>query len=309
MMGMYLSVGRLERRQSSGIVEALHFQPGVNLLVGRPNTGKTKWLQTLDHLLGDTGENPFDAEVEDGLAEKYEAAAAELVIGEQTLLVERRWREPGVKTRVFVDGEAMAPQDFQHLLLRMLGIPLLHFPKGNPMSGQTWPELSFRMLFRHIYRQQRFWGGIADQQPDAEQHACILQFLGLAETLFTEEYGQLVALKMRVERLRARRDQQAQTLDELAREVLSEPGITVGASETTIRAAETRLVREMEMLRRRRIAVISDARERVVRPEHRSHVGWSSQEFVDSSIRLIEEGDADVHEAERGESPVDVRVH
>jgi hypothetical protein len=71
--------------------------------------------------------------------------------------------------------------------MRKLGIPLLNFPKGNPMSGQTWPELSFRMLLRHIYRQQRFWIGITDQQPEGEQQACVLQFLGLAERLFTEE--------------------------------------------------------------------------------------------------------------------------
>ena len=37
---------------------------------------------------------------------------------------------------------------------------------------------------------------------------------------------------------------------------------------------------------------------------------WSSQDLVDSSsIRAVAEGDADVHEGERGASPFDVRVH
>ena len=37
---------------------------------------------------------------------------------------------------------------------------------------------------------------------------------------------------------------------------------------------------------------------------------WSSQDLVDSSnIRAVAEGDPDVHEAERGASPFDVRVH
>jgi hypothetical protein len=139
----FLSIGRLERRLSTGNTEHLTFEPGVNLLVGRPNTGKTKWLQTLDYLLGDTGENPFEVAEEEGLAEKYDAAGAELIIGEQRFWVERRWRESGAKTKIFVDGEGIVARDFQHLLMRKLDIPLLNFPKGNPMSGQTWPELSF----------------------------------------------------------------------------------------------------------------------------------------------------------------------
>jgi hypothetical protein len=52
----YLSIASLERRLATGNVEFLTFEPGVNVLVGRPNTGKTKWLQTFDFLLGDTGE-------------------------------------------------------------------------------------------------------------------------------------------------------------------------------------------------------------------------------------------------------------
>jgi hypothetical protein len=49
----YISIGRIERRLSTRNTEPLQFAPGVNLLVGRPNTGKTKWLQTFDYLLGD----------------------------------------------------------------------------------------------------------------------------------------------------------------------------------------------------------------------------------------------------------------
>ena len=66
-----MSVTLLERRLSTGNVESLTLEPGVNLLVGPPNTGKTKWLQTLDFLLGDPGENPFEGAEEAGLPEKY----------------------------------------------------------------------------------------------------------------------------------------------------------------------------------------------------------------------------------------------
>lgn len=288
MSNRYLSIHRIKRRLSTGDTEDLRFEPGVNLLVGRPNTGKTKWLQTLDYLLGDPDENPFHGAEEEGLAEKYDAASAELIIGDEHILIERRWREPGVKTKVFVDGEGMAAHDFQQFLLQKLGIPLLNFPKGNPMSGQTWPELSFRMLLRHIYRRQLLWGDIADLQPDGEKHACLLQFLGLAERLYTQQYGQLVNLKMDAERLKARRDQFGQTLDSLARDVLSETGLSVGANVTTVRDAEGRLAQEVENLRQRRTALITGARDQVVSPEHRGHVQRLSEERGTIMVALEE---------------------
>ena len=264
------------------------FERGVNILVGRPNTGKTKWLQTLDYILGDAGENPFDVSGEVGLAEKYDAAAVELFIGEECFWVRRLWREPGAKTKVFVGDKSLSTSEFQHFLMEKLGIPLLHFPKGNPMSGQTWPGLSFRMLLRHIYRQQRFWGGIADQQPDGEQHACLLQFLGVAERLFTPEYGQLVQLKADAERLKARREQYAQTLDELARDVLSEPGLTIGANPTTVRQAEQRLAEETTSLRERRTAVIAGARDQVIAPNHLARADQLGQQRAELLVSLEE---------------------
>jgi hypothetical protein len=273
----YLSIGNIVRRLSNGTTEEVKFEPGVNLLVGRSNTGKTKWLQTLDYLLGDD-DNPFEEAKEEELSEKYDAASCELTIDEQPFLIQRRWRELGAKSKVFVEDEGMAVRDFQHFLMDKLGIPLLHFPKGNPMSGQTWPELSFRMLLRHIYRQQRFWGGLADQQPEGEQHACLVQFFGIAEHIFTEEYGQLVNLKKEVDRLKARRDQYDQTLDDLVREVLSEPGLTVGVNETTVRNADERLANEIEALRQRRVELISGARDQTIPPEYRGHAVRLSEE-------------------------------
>lgn len=216
MSESFLSVRSLERRLATGNVELLTFEPGVNVFVGRPNTGKTKWLQTLDFLLGDSGANPYEQSGEEELAEKYDAAAATLCIGGETFRIERRWREVGAKGKVFVGDEGMLARDFQHWLMGKLSIPLVNFPKGNPMSGQTWPELSFRTLLRHIFRQQRFWSGLVDQQADTEQHASLLLFLGLAERIFSEDYGKLVNLKLKSMRLRARREQYRALLQRLA---------------------------------------------------------------------------------------------
>jgi hypothetical protein len=272
MTAAFLSIAKLERRFATGNVEEMTFECGVNVLVGRPNTGKTKWLQTLDFLLGDPGGNPFEGTEEEGLAEKYDAAAAEIRIGDDSFRIERRWREAGGKGKIHVDDVTMSPKDFQHWLLEKLGIPLVNFPKGNPMSGQTWPELSFRTLLRHIYRQQRFWGGIADLQPDGEQHASLLQFLGLAEHIFTKDYGILVNLRLETEQLKARRDQYGQTLNELARDLLADDDVTVDVNDATVRAAQKRLNEATEALRQRRIAMLERTSEQVIAPERRGRI-------------------------------------
>lgn len=275
MSGPYVSIGRLARRLSNGEAEALTFQPGVNLLIGPPNTGKTKWLQMLDYLLGDV--STFESTFDEQLFAKYDSISAELVVGEEVLLVERRWKEPGSKTKVFVDGESLAARDFQHLLLEKLGIPLLHFPRGNPFSGQTWPELSFRMLLRHVYRQQRFWGGIADQQIEAEQHACLMQFLGLAEHIYTEKYGQLVGMKLAVERLKARREQYGSTLSELAGDLLTAEGIELTVNAEVVRQAEERIDAKLGELRSHRIATLAEGRNKAIANRARGRIDELSE--------------------------------
>lgn len=271
-MSKVLRIGTIERRLASGEWETIRFDAGVNLLVGAPGTGKTKWLQTLDYLLGDSGEMPFESDEDSGLGTKYEAAAAQVFLDGREVRVERRWREAGAKTKVFVEGEAKSTKEFQGYLLDELDIPRLNYPKGNPASGQTWPELSFRSLLRHVYRQQRFWGDLVDQQPDTEALACVLQFLGLAEHVFTPEYGELVQKQQQVERLRARRDQYGETLDELAREILGEGQLTVSASPLSVADAVQRLKQRAEGIKQSRAQLISQAADSTLPAGHRHDV-------------------------------------
>lgn len=267
-----LSIHSLERRQVTGNVEHLTFEFGVNVFVGRPNTGKTMWLQTLDFLLGDTGANPYEQSDAEGLAEKYEAASATICIGGQTFRIERRWREAGSKGKVFVDDEGMLAKEFQHWLMEKLGIPLVNFPKGNPMSGQTWPELSFRTLLRHIFRQQRFWSDLVDKQTDNEQHASLLLFLGLAERIYSNDYGKLVELKLKSMRLRARREQYSETLNDLAVDLLDSEDATFGVNETTVTAALKRLQNEIERLQTRKLEVLTAASDASLPASERSRI-------------------------------------
>ena len=185
-----LVIRQLARFPQQGVEDELNFDVGVNVLAGPPNTGKTKWLKMLDYLMGDSG-TPENAFGED-MADKYESIRALFRIGEDEITVERRWHERGAKGKIFVDGEPYSTGDFSHYLLERLGIPILHFPQGNPYSERAWPELSWRTLLRHIYRQQGFWSDIANKQPKGDQHACLMMFLGLAEHIFSPEHGDLV---------------------------------------------------------------------------------------------------------------------
>lgn len=282
----FLSISRVDRQFASGESEHLDFESGVNLLVGRPNTGKTKWFQTLDFLLGDDGQNPFEGAEETGLDKKYDAAGADITIGEESFRIDRRWRQPGAKTKIFVGEEEMGVRDFQHWLMKKLDIPVLHYPRGNPMSGQTWPELSFRSLLRHIYRQQRFWSDLADKQYEGEQHACLLQFLGLADILFSDDYAESVRLKMESQRLKARRDQYGQTLEELTREVISEPGLTVSINAQSLQSAQARVEGEIEALQQRRVALLSDAQDQAIDKSQQSRVSTLGKNRADLLAKI-----------------------
>lgn len=272
MSNQFLSISRLDRHLANGKSEHLDFEPRVNLLVGPPNTGKTKWFQTLDFLLGDEGQNPFEGTEETGLDKKYDAAGANIAIGEERFRIDRRWGQVGAKGKIIVDEQEVPAREFQHWLMEKLGIPVLHYPKGNPMSGQTWPELSFRSLLRHIHRQQRFWSDLADKQSEDEQHACLLQFLGLAEILYSDDYAELVRLKMHSQRLRARRDQYGQTLEEVTREVLSEPGLSVSVNALSIRSAQEQIHADIETLQQKRVSVLTGAQSKGIDKSKQSRV-------------------------------------
>ncbi|MGC4088732.1 MAG: hypothetical protein QM756_12705 [Polyangiaceae bacterium] len=237
-------------------MDQLDLKPGVNAVVGAKDTGKTGWLRTISFLLGDTDspENALGA----GIATKFDAARMKLFIdGTEELVLERRWKESGNKHKVFVNGERLSSGDFSEWIHRKLGIPILRFPKGNPYAG-TWPELSWRMLFRHVYREERFWSDLADKQPEREQYACLLQFLGAAKKLYPEELGQEIKLRQDLLRLRARREQFDDVLQQAARGLLADASIATPTKDSITEGIQS-LRSEIEQLRRQRDEILVDA--------------------------------------------------
>jgi hypothetical protein len=224
----------------------LAFAPGVNVLVGPPNAGKSKWLETIDYLLGDDVSAAERAE--DDIFAKYESARALLQISGESVTVERRWKEQGVTNKVYVNGDAISLEDYRSLLMEKLSIPSVHYPQGNPYGPRSWPEIGWRSIMRHIYRRQRLWSDLADQQPPSEQHACLMLLLGVAERVFSSEYGQLVTKSKRILELQGQRQQFMEMLQEVSREVISAKELGVAVTPQSLDAAVSRLGTEKERL-------------------------------------------------------------
>jgi len=102
MSAKTLMIRKLSRSPEVMSSDTLVFKPGVNLIVGEKDSGKTKWLSMLDYLMGETDkpENVFG----DDLAKKYNIVTAEVEIAGETLKLERRWKEEGAKTKVWING-------------------------------------------------------------------------------------------------------------------------------------------------------------------------------------------------------------
>jgi hypothetical protein len=249
-------------RTGSGIPDdRLTFRNGVNVIVGRPNTGKTKWLQMLDYAFGSDSQ-PKDAFGED-MAEKFDRVTVTIEVGGEPIVIERRWKELGIRTKVFVDGESLSERDFSAELLKRLGIPLLHYPQGDPHGRRSWPELSWRSLLRHIYRRQWSWSDLADAQPTSEQHAALLQFLGVAEYLFSDEYGELVGQEKQMWELQAAKEQFLSMLHEVSRELLDEEDRRVALTPESLAEAIRHIREEIAATEAHRNAVLLSLRRSV----------------------------------------------
>ncbi len=281
-----LVVRELVRAPTKGKGDSLSFEPGVNVLVGKPNTGKSKWLRMLDYLLGND-DKPEDAFGGD-LAEKYEVVRGVFDLGGREVVVERRWKQSGLRSKVVVDGEPLPLKEYCSRLLSSLGIPLLHYPQGDPYGSRTWPELGWRSLMRHMYRRQMFWADFADKQPESEQLACLLQFLGLAEHLYSEQYGELVRNQKLVAKLKSDKDQYMSMLHRVSRDILAESDLQVAVTPESLDAAERHLKEEVTRLERQRDDAYQSLAVEVENSEHALAAGASDVPFKELSQQLAE---------------------
>ena len=245
----------LERTPRTGKSELLEFKAGRNVIVGPPNSGKTKWLGVLDYLLGDRGQ-PADA-FGDDVAEKYVAARAEFDVDGSTIAVERSWQKHGERQRVLVNGVSVPDTEFSEAWLEILKIPTVNFPQGDPHRELIWRELSWRSLWHHMFRKQTMWTDIADKQPESEQFACLLTFLGQAQHLFAPELGVIAQLLDERKQIESKKQQLIAFLHQATRDLLGGPPSSSEFSTAVIDdfvSATSDRIRELERLREQAVA-------------------------------------------------------
>jgi DNA repair ATPase RecN len=290
-----LSLKSVSRRGAKNGEDTLDFGPGVNVMIGEPNTGKTKWLESIDYVLGD--EPSAEQMEEDDIFKLYDSISAVLAIGEESFTVERRWKEPGSLTKVYVNGASLHVKQYCDTILEKIGIPIVHYPQGNPFGARKWPELSWRSLMRHIYRREEFWTDIADKQPEIDQHACIVQFLGIAEKLFSADYGDLVSKNKRIWELQAQKDQFMSILDEISTELVGSNEMGVALTPESLAAARQKLQVHEDSLAQKRKDLLEQIRTGIQRraeeddealPDTRS----LTQRLVEQEARSEEVGNA-----------------
>jgi hypothetical protein len=261
-MSQKITINIITRTTEEGFVETLELKPGVNILEGPPNSGKTVWLNLIDYLMGDTGSIEEVLANEDisgkKLYEKYIAASMSITIGGKKIHLERRWTEPGNRGKIFIDNYSVLAQDFSDYILNELQIPILHFPKGNPFSDKSWPSLSWRMMLRHIFRRENFWSDLADKQPENEQHAVLTQFLGIADKLFSQHFGDVVDKRKQLIKLEAEKEQFSSILDNIGKSMASPNENISFITHETIKKAIDILEQKIKTLLDKRQGIIND---------------------------------------------------
>jgi len=266
--------------------DTLELKEGVNVIVGELNTGKTKWLQMIDFVLGDNGkpEEAFDSEV----AEKYESLKLTVVIGDETCSIERRWREPRARSKIFVNDEGMTTKQFSEFILEKLNIPIIHIPSGNPFADRSWPELSWREMFRHMYKQERFWSDFTQKQVEVVRSACILHFLNAATSLYPKEYGDIVRKKKEKDRLEAQKEVFVQVLQDVATEVVGQPEMTVAITPDSISEARQRLKNRLTEIDKEKQAVLEQYDQQVSETTPTFETAKNSLEAQDQTLSAVQ---------------------
>lgn len=217
-MSKYLHINCIQRITVDGELEEITFDKGVNLITGRSNAGKTVWLQMIDYLLGKSGtwkEMFLDADI----AEKYIEIIGYFDINGTVVKISRKPQETGMATKVLIDDIPFGADEFSSVILQKIGFPDdVKFPQGNPYTSK-WVELSFRAIYRHIYRREVFWSDIADKQPPLEQYAAQYQLLGIAKEIYSKEYNDDVVSGKELAQLEAQKTQFNKILNRIAQEM------------------------------------------------------------------------------------------
>lgn len=239
--------------------EELEFKPGVNVLVGPRNAGKTTWLKMIDYAFADsdTAEKALGAPI----AEKYSSLEMTISIAGESHIIGRNWKEKNTKTKITLDGNVIDLKEFNEFIFKKLDWPEVVYASGDPYAERTWRTLGFRMPFRHMYRQARFWSDFVPQQQPADFYACIMLFLGLAEKRYPAEHGDIVKANKEIDRLTYKKDNLVEMLTQVSQQLGSARDVGNTPTMETLQKAIEHYQAEIERITEsRRVLLITTAK-------------------------------------------------
>lgn len=218
MSNRQFHIDRVERITFDGEIETLSFAQGVNVITGVTNAGKSTWLRMIDYILG-KDEKISDIFTDADLAKKYARYDGYFIINGQTHKISRTPYSQGASTKIFIDDIPYNPDEFSHEIFKLLKFPNdIKFAKGNPYTT-NWVELTFRIIYRHIYRRDTHWSDIADKQPPNEQYAAQYQLFGIADKIYPQHLSDNIKDEKALSELEIKKIQYTNVLNNIANEM------------------------------------------------------------------------------------------
>lgn len=252
---MTLRLVGLKQFDRSGEITTIDLSSHIALLTGPRNSSKTTTLRMIDYCFGD--DDSARAAFGPDVSTRYAGVEleVELPTGRHTL---RRsfTREFGSLTRIQVDDDQdLDPRQFSDWIMQELGWPSYQIPRGRiPELATDLVPLSFRTLWRHVYRKEGSWLEFANQEQEFHRRAVLAFFLGLAGNRYSNVEFEQAAAERRVKEL----EEQLAALDRLADETVQRVAQELGlpaTSTTTISQRDEELRAEAEELEASRQAV------------------------------------------------------
>jgi hypothetical protein len=220
-----LTLRGLEMFRRDGDVEERAFGAESTAIIGPRNSSKTTTLKMIDFCLGDsdTVENALGSAV----AENYVGLELTILAGEGVHRLQRALdRSFGQLTKVVVDGTPLDTREFQSWLMRELDWPELLIPRGRIARYATeLVPLTFRGVFRHIYRKENSWLELASREEEFLRQAVVSFFLGIAEVRYSSLEFDVGEAERRVMLLEDRLRQATDESDRLLKEITHTAGL------------------------------------------------------------------------------------
>lgn len=222
----------LRRYLLDGEIDGLDLSASSTVVFGPRNSSKSTTLRMIDYCFGD--DDSAAGALGPDVSERYAGLELDLELQGVGHTIRRSFvPEFGKLTRVLVDGDLeLTTGTFSDWILGELGWPILDIPKGRVAAYATeLVPLSFRTLWRHLYRREDSWLVFAYKEQEFHRRAVLALFLGLAEQRYSNVEFNLAAAERHAEDIR----QQLAAHDRLSEETVRSVTRELGLPETSPR--------------------------------------------------------------------------